>query len=133
MCVFMYHCIFKNFGTFFVSLFYFFSFSIIFIFNRTALINPGIVLNRKKTIKCYGYCHICKVYFEPGKGVEHCDFCGVCVEGMDHHCVCVGKKKKKNYKFSFYAMIGVTSVFYIYLIACAVMLYLDKSKRKLIN
>jgi hypothetical protein len=34
------------------------------------------------------YCWVCHIYKPPG--AAHCQDCGICVEGMDHHCPFVG-------------------------------------------
>ena len=99
-------------------------FVLYFMVNRTALINPGIVLNKKKGKNDNGYCTTCKIYFNPFDNVWHCRFCGVCIEKMDHHCVWVGKCIGKKNKKSFYGMLISVFSFYIYTIICALILYL---------
>ena len=87
---------------------------------KTALTHAKIVMNKKKNPEDKGYCSICKVYFNPGKKVEHCSFCGVCAEKMDHHCIWVGKCVAKNNTFYFYGMIANICILYIYIIICGI-------------
>lgn len=60
----------------------------IFSYWYTALKNPGIPkkelwLNNGKevTIKNSRICYICNVIMNLDEGTEHCDDCGVCIEG----------------------------------------------------
>ena len=107
-----------------IIIYLFLLFLIYYMVNRTALINPGIVLNKKRGKNDNGYCNICKIYFDPYNNVEHCRFCGVCIERMDHHCVWVGKcVGKKNIK-SFWLMVLSVAIFYIYTVVCALIIFL---------
>lgn len=56
----------------------------------TALLNPGIVT--RSTAPFDGgriWCSKCLTV--EGDKVYHCDYCDVCIEGHDHHCVWTGK------------------------------------------
>jgi hypothetical protein len=87
-----------------------------FIF-KTALTHPQVVMNKiRRNAEESGFCYICQVHFDPRNKVEHCRFCGVCIEKMDHHCVWVGKCVAKNNTFYFYAMIVSVIIMYIYII-----------------
>ena len=87
---------------------------------KTALTHAKIVMNKKKNAEDNGFCNICKVYYNPNNKVEHCRFCGVCAEKMDHHCVWVGKCVAKNNTFYFYGMIANVCIIYIYIIFCGI-------------
>ena len=97
-------------------LYFFFVFLILFFFDKCALINPGIVQNKKRDNENIGYCSICEVYFNPENKVEHCSMCDVCVEKMDHHCVWIGKCVAKNNRLSFYLMIFSVVIYYTYIL-----------------
>ena len=87
---------------------------------KTALTHVKVVMNKKKSVDTGGFCSICNVYFNPNNKVEHCRFCGVCIEKMDHHCVWMGKCVAKNNTFYFYAMIANLAVIYVYIIFCGI-------------
>ena len=93
---------------------------------KTALTHVKVVMNKKKSIDNDGYCSICNVYFNPNNKVEHCRFCGVCIEKMDHHCVWMGKCVAKNNTLYFYAMIANLVVVYVYVIFCGIYMALTK-------
>lgn len=106
------------------------SFLVYFFFNRCALINPGIVQNKKMDKENIQFCSICQVYFNPNNNVEHCSMCGICIEKMDHHCIWVGKCVAKNNRFSFYAMLGSIGIIYAYIIFLAFLQYSNKVIKK---
>ena len=110
-------------------LYFFFSFLILYFFDKCALINPGIVQNKKRDNDNIGYCSLCEVYFNPANQVEHCSMCNVCVEKIDHHCVWVGKCVAKNNLFSFYAMLVSIGIYYLYIILMCLFGY-EKIKKK---
>jgi len=94
---------------------------------KTALTHIKIVMNKKKrNIEDSGYCSICQVYFNPKKKVEHCNFCGICAEKVDHHCVWVGKCVAKNNTLYFYGMIVQVVILYIYIIICGIFMAINK-------
>jgi len=93
---------------------------------KTALTHVEVVMNKKKNVDTGGFCSICNVYFNPNNKVEHCRFCGVCIEKMDHHCVWMGKCVAKNNTFYFYAMIANLVVIYAYAIFCGIYMALTK-------
>ena len=106
------------------------SFMIYYTFDKCALINPGIIQNKKPDKDNIGYCSICQVYYNPDKNVEHCSMCGVCIENMDHHCVWVGKCIGKNNKFYFYGMLGSIGFLYAYIIIMTLFQYSSKLGKK---
>merc|ERR1712242_524192 len=50
-------------------------------------------------------CSVCGVH-QP-LGCSHCDFCQVCVDGYDHHCVWMGKCIGKRNLCAFYSFVGI--------------------------
>lgn len=106
---------------------------VLYFFNRCALINPGIIQNKKMNIDNVGYCSICQVYYNPNNNVEHCSMCGICVENIDHHCVWVGKCVAKNNKFSFYAMLFSIGLIYAYIMLIGLLKYVFRKKNKIIK
>ena len=93
------------------------------IYYITFLINPGIVLNKQRDIQNQSYCNKCQVYFNPNNKVLHCNFCGVCIEGMDHHCVWVGKCVGKNNVKIFYGLLFSVGFTYLLLIVLVIQLF----------
>jgi len=93
---------------------------------KTALTHAKVVMNKTKTMEENGYCNICKVYYNERNKVQHCNFCGVCVEKMDHHCVWVGKCVAKNNTFYFYGMIVNVCFIYAYIIICGIFMAINK-------
>ena len=104
---------------------------VFYFFDRCALINPGIIQNKKSDVDNVGYCSICQVYFNPKNNVEHCSMCGICVENIDHHCIWVGKCVGKNNKFSFYAMLVSIGFVYAYIILIVFLKYTLRKKNKI--
>ena len=111
-------------------IYFLFVFSVYYFVFCAALIHPKVIMNKKKNPNEYGYCSICKAYYNPYNKVEHCPDCEVCFEKMDHHCVWVGKCVAKNNTFYFYGMIVDVVIFYIYIIYCAILISLEKRKNK---
>lgn len=60
------------------------------------------------------WCDVCR--HERLEKVEHCPFCQVCVEGLDHHCPWMGKCIGKKNLCNFYSFLCVSfaSLAYIY-------------------
>ena len=104
---------------------------IIFFVNKTAITNPGIILNKNNRKNCL--CDICKVYYDENEKVKHCRFCGVCVEKMDHHCIWMGKCIGKYNKKSFYAMIVWVVLTYLYVVICFFWFYIQGANKLLKN
>lgn len=59
------------------------------------------------------WCHHCRLH--QTYGCRHCDFCQVCVEGHDHHCVWMGKCIGRDNLCAFYSFLvaGFASLAYI--------------------
>ncbi|KAJ0397769.1 hypothetical protein ATCC90586_005605 [Pythium insidiosum] len=56
------------------------------------------------------YCDVCDV--EQPRDAEHCEDCGVCVDGYDHHCPWMGKCIGRNNMHAF-KMFNVSWVLYV--------------------
>jgi len=76
-----------------------------------AVINPGVETRKEPLGNGEGegsenFCSECEVYRE--EKTEHCDDCGVCIQGYDHHCPwtskCIGKG---NICFFYNFLIGI--------------------------
>ena len=125
----IYFSIMKKLGEFKSIIFFLFVFSVYYFVLCAALIHPKVVMNKIKNPNEYGYCTLCKAYYNPYNKVEHCPECEVCFEKMDHHCIWVGKCVAKNNAFYFYGMIVDIVIFYIYIIYCAILVALEKRKK----
>ena len=66
--------------------------------------NPGISFKHKGKNTKYYYCDKCKFSypFIIDKNFEHCYSCGVCLQGLDHHCGVFGKCIGRKNLISFY-------------------------------
>ena len=125
----MYNCLIdKDVKTYNKAIYFILASFVYFFFNRCALINPGIVQKKNIDVNNMEFCNICQVYYNPEQRVEHCKMCNICVEGMDHHCVWVGKCVGKNNAFSFYAMLVSIGLFYGYIIYLAFFQFSTKVK-----
>ena len=116
----LYKTVFVHTSSLKIIIFFFLIFLEFYFLIKTALTHVKVVMNKNKSSDAYGYCNICHVYFNPDNKVEHCGYCGVCVEKMDHHCVWMGKCVAKNNTCYFYSMTGIFGVLYIYIIYCAI-------------
>ena len=123
----LYASIFSHSDSVKIIIFFFFILIEYILVLKTALTHVQVVMNKKKNIDTGGFCSICNVYFNPNNKVEHCRFCGVCIEKMDHHCVWMGKCVAKNNIFYFYAMIANLVVIYVYVIFCGIYMALTKN------
>ena len=88
----------------------------------TSLINQGYPKNDEGRRNGYPkneyyFCGQCHFYIKKTVFTFHCNKCGICIEGQDHHCAWVGKCIGKNNSISFYIFLVSTifSVFYILL------------------
>ena len=83
-------------------------------YTYTSLINPGYprnTLGRAFGIPKneYYFCDYCRFYMRKLSYGTHCDFCNICIEKYDHHCVWTGHCIGKNNKIGFF--IFVPSIF----------------------
>ena len=91
-------------------------------FSHTSFINQGFPKNSSSRRngnprEKYFYCNECQFYVERTLDCFHCDKCGICIEGQDHHCPWIGKCVGKNNAISFYifTISAIFSMFYILL------------------
>ena len=91
-------------------------------FCHTSFINQGYPKNTSSRRKGnprekYYYCNECQFYIERTLDCFHCDKCGICIEGQDHHCPWIGKCVGKNNAISFYifTISAIFSMLYILL------------------
>ena len=91
-------------------------------FSHTSFINQGFPKNSSSRRngnprEKYFYCSECQFYVERTLDCFHCDKCGICIEGQDHHCPWIGKCVGKNNAISFYifTISAIFSMFYILL------------------
>lgn len=102
-------------------------FCFIIFYLLTALLNPGYpfqdensLINKSKTL--IGYCTVCKIWLDLDKKVKHCNFCNICIEGMDHHCPwtgkCIGRKNLIPFYFFVLFVFGFMSYCAVIIIKC---------------
>ena len=91
-------------------------------FGHTSFINQGFPKNSSSRRngnprEKYFYCNECQFYVERTLDCFHCDKCGICIEGQDHHCAWIGKCVGKGNHISFYifTVSAIFSMFYILL------------------
>ncbi len=91
----------------------------------TSLINPGYPKNNheRKTgypREDYYFCNDCKFYVKRNTRATHCEDCGICIEGQDHHCPWTSHCVGKNNIITFYIFIISTlfSICYLPLAFC---------------
>ena len=91
-------------------------------FSHTSFINQGFPKNSSSRRngnprEKYYFCSECQFYIERTLDCFHCDKCGICIEGQDHHCPWIGKCVGKNNAISFYifTISAIFSMFYILL------------------
>ena len=91
----------------------------------TSLINPGYPKNNNERRNGYPreefyFCSVCKFYAKKSTDASHCDDCGICIEGLDHHCPWTSHCVGKNNTISFYIFIISTlfSICYLPLAFC---------------
>jgi hypothetical protein len=86
-------------------------------YSLTVLINPGLpkpsLSLKYSTLKNvnmnnYRICNVCNVLMDIQEKTVHCEECGVCIEGYDHHCPWTTKCIGKNNKTVFYIFVCFT-------------------------
>lgn len=94
-------------------------------YSYTSLINPGYPKNNHERKTGYPrnefyFCSICKFYVKISRDASHCDDCGICIEGMDHHCPWTSHCVGKNNTITFYIFVLSTlfSICYLPLAFC---------------
>ena len=76
----------------------------------------------------YIRCQKCFFMIDQTKNYRHCDYCGCCCEGYDHHCPWTSKCVGKGNIFYFNGMIFMISIIFIYFILAFLF---TKPKKKL--
>ena len=85
-------------------------------------LNPGIIdkfyYEREINKKCedqqkYKYCNYCKIYLPRSLKSTHCNYCGVCIEGYNHHNCIFGICMGKNNKYLFFFLVIGFPLIYI--------------------
>lgn len=75
-------------------------------------------------------CEQCNLWIALDKRCYHCERCGVCIEGYDHHCPwttkCIGER---NIKF-FYGFLGFTMLALFYYIFVGLMIGLQERNKR---
>lgn len=79
-------------------------------YSYTALINPGYPKNNNERKNGYPrdeyyFCSECKFYVKRSTNASHCEECGICIEGMDHHCPWTSHCVGRNNTCTFYIFI----------------------------
>ena len=94
-------------------------------YSYTSLINPGYPKNNHERKTGYPrdefyFCSVCKFYVKRSTDASHCDECGICIEGMDHHCPWTSHCVGKNNIITFYIFVLSTlfSICYLPLAFC---------------
>lgn len=94
-------------------------------YSYTSLINPGYPKNNHERKTGYPrdefyFCSVCKFYVKISTDASHCDECGICIEGMDHHCPWTSHCVGKNNTITFYIFVLSTlfSICYLPLAFC---------------
>ena len=64
----------------------------------------------------YKKCQLCKFIIDKTKKFSHCEICGCCCEGYDHHCPWTSKCVGKGNIFYFHSMIIMVFFILLYLI-----------------
>ena len=129
---FFYH-FFERFN-FFYKTFGICTFALYFIsYTGTFLLNPGYPERNEQSLKGeprikYKYCIECNIWERIDRGISHCDECGVCVEGYDHHCPWTGKCIGRKTIYYFYTFL--TSVFIVFIFFITSLIYLDMNGNK---
>jgi hypothetical protein len=101
----------------------------------TFLWNPGLPsqamnvsyfeANKEKiALKNYRICKVCQVVMNMDEYTEHCDDCGVCIEGknkyntlgFDHHCPWTSKCVGRGNVVLFYIFLCFTLVLFVFLL-----------------
>ena len=90
-------------------------------YTGTFLLNPGYPerneesLLGKPRVK-YKYCEYCDIWERVDMNITHCFECGVCVEGLDHHCPWTGKcigRKNIYYFNTFLASVFISFIYFV--------------------
>lgn len=100
---------------FFLSMFF-----LLGVYFMNFISNPGIVLSDGADNLNGEYCKICQKFIIANTNTVHCQFCNVCVQGYDHHCVWIGKCVGKDNLKKFYFLLGTVGVIYSIIFGAAI-------------
>lgn len=92
-------------------------------YSYTFLVNPGLPNKQmsltnfeNKDSSSIKICERCGIVVNKGDKTYHCDDCGVCIIGYDHHCPWTSKCIGKGNLTGFYVFVTFTMVLFGYLI-----------------
>lgn len=107
---------------------------------KAAVTEPGIIPRNPRSVKAtpppgaevgmfgYKYCETCNIYRPPRS--KHCSSCNNCVDVFDHHCPWVGNCiGKRNYRYFFKFVVGVTMYGVVCLVVSATVLGIEASEQ----
>ena len=118
---------FKNSSTFFTMLYVLSYLTFATSYILLMVLNPGIPSEKKHydindLNNNYRQCKICNCIYHKDdfKNVFHCNECGICVEGSEHHnnlaTKCIGKNNKTIFKIWIYSSVVFALIMFLYLI-----------------
>jgi len=113
LCYFLFAHFIKIYGSY--ILFSILFFLVYFMYILNFILNPGLII-KHIALENYYQCPDCKVFYNKNDNVEHCNFCQVCVKGLDHHCIWIGKCVGKGNIYTFYGMLLAVILFYCYML-----------------
>ena len=91
-------------------------------YGLTMLLNPGYPILDENTLTNKdkdktGYCSICRIWLSLEKKTKHCNFCNICIEGMDHHFPWTGKCIGRKNIIPFYLFLFAVFSFMTYCVS----------------
>ena len=126
LCYFLFSQFIKIYGSYLIfSILFFF---VYFLYILNFLLNPGLIIKHIAIDKNNYQCSECKVFYNKADNVDHCNFCNVCVKGLDHHCVWIGKCVGKGNIYTFYGMLIAVVLFYSYMLGITFYYLIFKKK-----
>ena len=114
LCYFLFFHFLKIYGSY--ILFSILFFLVYFTYILNFILNPGLIIKHIAKNEKYIQCADCKVFYDKNDYVEHCGFCNVCIKGLDHHCIWIGKCVGKGNIYTFYIMLLAIVIFYSYML-----------------
>ena len=89
--------------------------------------NPGLPIREiqneeliEKNPNKYMRCHLCHFIIDRTKNYVHCNICGCCCGGYDHHCPWTSKCVGRGNLFYFNGMLFMISIIFIYIIIAVI-------------
>ncbi len=89
--------------------------------------NPGLPKREiqdenliEKNPSRYQRCPMCKFIIDKSKHYVHCNTCGCCCEGFDHHCPWTSKCVGKGNIFYFNGMLFMICIIFIYIVVAVI-------------